>query len=108
MQQTLSLDGFRDQHGDPDRWTAADIDSYVVIGDIAPPTPPLYSYAEMQKLAACHARSADAHQAMADQLASEGHDIAAGIWSRGADEQRELAEAARHGYPYYEAWTNDW
>ncbi|WP_327270786.1 hypothetical protein OG233_30770 (plasmid) [Streptomyces sp. NBC_01218] len=62
MQQTLSLDRFRDQHGSPDRWTAADIDSYVVIGDIAPPAPLPYTHAEMQSVSAVVPR------AMADQL----------------------------------------
>ncbi|GGZ18442.1 hypothetical protein [Streptomyces nitrosporeus] len=105
---TLSLDLFRDKHGDPARWCAAEIDSYLAIGEIAPPVPPLYSYSEMQEVAVEHARSADVQQSVADQLASEGHAIAAGIWYRGAQGAREHAEAARYGYPHYEAVLNGW
>ncbi|MEU4506818.1 hypothetical protein [Streptomyces sp. NPDC024089] len=43
---TLSLDRFRDQHGDLIRWCGAEIDSCLTIGEIAPPAPPLYSCAE--------------------------------------------------------------
>ncbi|MER5362455.1 hypothetical protein [Streptomyces sp. NPDC002785] len=105
---TLSLDSFRDQHGDPTTWPAADIDSYLVIGEIAPPAPPLHSYSEMQAIAADWARSADVQQSVADRLIAEGHEIAAGIWSRGAQGAREYAAAARYGYPHYEAVLNGW
>ncbi|MCX4971251.1 hypothetical protein OHA98_42390 [Streptomyces sp. NBC_00654] len=105
---TLTLDQFRDQHGDPIVWCAADIDSYIVLGEITPPPPTLYSYAEMQVLAADHLWSAGNQQAVADRLAAAGHDIAAGIWTRGARESRELAAAARFGWPHYEAVLNGW
>ncbi|MCX4451654.1 hypothetical protein [Streptomyces sp. NBC_01789] len=104
----LDLDSFRDQHGDPTRWSVADHDSYLVIGDIAPPAPPLYSYSEMQTIAADHARSAQAQQSVADRLTAQGHETAAGIWSRGAQEAAEYAAAARYGYPHYEAVLNGW
>lgn len=105
---TLSLDFFRDQHGDPTRWCAADIDCYLVIGDIAPPAPPLHSHEEMQAIAADWARTAQVQQSMADQLLDQGHETAAGIWARGAQGAREYEAAARYGYPHYEAVLNGW
>ncbi|WP_331762270.1 hypothetical protein OG524_36515 (plasmid) [Streptomyces sp. NBC_01520] len=54
----LSLESFRDQHGDPATWPAADIDSYLVIGDIAPPVPPVLGLSEMQAIAADYEQSA--------------------------------------------------
>ncbi|MER5988851.1 hypothetical protein [Streptomyces sp. NPDC001787] len=104
----LTLDRFRDIHGDPATWSAADIDAYTVLGEITPPPPTLYSYAEMQSIAADHLASARCQQAVADRLAAAGHDTAAGIWVRDARESRQLAAAARHGWPYYEAWINGW
>lgn len=105
---SLSLDLFRDQHGDPTRWSTADIDSYLVIGEVAPPVPPLHSYSEMQSIAADWARTAATKQSVADRLTAEGHETAAGIWARGAREAREYAAAARYGYPHYEAVLNGW
>ncbi|WP_385625461.1 hypothetical protein PXH67_43040 (plasmid) [Streptomyces sp. P8-A8] len=105
---TLSLDRFRDQHGDPIRWCGAEIDSYLTIGEIAPPVPPLYSYAEMQSIAADYEQSSVCQQATADRLTAEGHLVAAGIWRRGAQASREYAAAARYGYPHYEAVVNGW
>ncbi|WP_327372313.1 hypothetical protein [Streptomyces sp. NBC_01217] len=104
----MTLDEFRDRHGDPAYWCAAEIDSYQAIGDMNPPIPPLYSYAEMQAIAADHAQSAVQQQAVADRLAADGHATAAGIWRRGAKESREYAAAARWGYPHYEAVLNGW
>lgn len=104
----LSLDLFRDQHGDPTRWCAADIESYLVIGEVAPPVPPLYSYSEMQAIAADWSRTAATKQSVADRLAAEGHETAAEIWEYGAQGAREYAEAARYGYPHYEAVVNGW
>ncbi|MEV5864371.1 hypothetical protein AB0L83_32210 [Streptomyces sp. NPDC052071] len=108
MTPTLNLDSFRDQHGDPTRWSTADIDSYLVIGDIVPPEPLPYTYAEMQAMAADYQRSANDQKAIADRLAGEGHDTAAGIWRRGARGTRELAAAARMGWPAFEAHLNGW
>jgi hypothetical protein len=105
---TLTLDSFRDQHGDPTRWCAADIDSYFVIGEIAPPVPPLYSHAQMRAIADDYQQSAGQQQAVADRLAAAGHETAAGIWARGAQEARQYAAAAHLGYPYYEAVLNGW
>ncbi|MCX4971022.1 hypothetical protein OHA98_41140 [Streptomyces sp. NBC_00654] len=104
----LTLDRFRDIHGDPATWTAATIDDYFVLGEITPPPPTLYSYAEMQALAADYLKSARCQQAEADRLTADGHDIAAEIWAYGAQGSRELAAAARHGWPYYEAVLNGW
>ncbi|MFF8423139.1 hypothetical protein [Streptomyces sp. NPDC015680] len=104
----LTLDQFRDRHGDPIQWCAAEYDSYTVLGDIAPPPPPLYSYAEMQTIAADHEQSSVCQQAVADRLTAEGHPVAAGIWYRGAQASREYAAAARYGYPHYEAFVNGW
>ncbi|MEV7488881.1 hypothetical protein ACIQGA_33600 [[Kitasatospora] papulosa] len=108
MTPTLNLDSFRDQHGDPTRWSTADIDSYLVLGDIAPPEPLPYTYAEMQAMAADYQRSANDQKAIADRLAGEGHDTAASIWRRGARGARELAAAARMGWPAFEAHLNGW
>ncbi|MGW2089100.1 hypothetical protein [Streptomyces sp. NPDC001880] len=105
---TLTLDDFRDRHGDPATWCAAEIDSYTVLGDINPPVPPLYSYAEMQTIAADHEQSSACQQTVADRLTAKGHPVAAGIWRRGAQASREYAAAARCGYPYYEAFLNGW
>ncbi|MET8420849.1 hypothetical protein AB0P40_35020 [Streptomyces sp. NPDC079189] len=105
---TLTLDKFRDRHGDPATWCAAEIDSYQVIGEITPPAPPLYSHAEMQTIAADYRRSAVQQKKVADRLAADGHDTAAGIWERGAQEARQLAAAARFGYPHFEAVLNGW
>ncbi|WP_326701877.1 hypothetical protein OG909_32765 (plasmid) [Streptomyces sp. NBC_01754] len=105
---TLNLDLFRDQHGDPTQWSTADIDTYLVIGEIAPPDPPLHSYSEMQAIAAVWAREAEVQQSVADRLLDQGHETAAGIWARGAREAREYAAAARYGYPHYEAVLNGW
>ncbi|WP_329078413.1 hypothetical protein [[Kitasatospora] papulosa] len=104
----LTLDQYRDDHGDPTWWSTADIDSYLVIGDIAPPEPLPYTYAEIQAMAADYQRSADDQKAIADRLAGEGHDTAAGIWRRGARGARELAAAARMGWPAFEAHLNGW
>lgn len=104
----LTLLQYRDDHGDPATWMPADIESYLVIGDIAPPAPLPYSYAEMQTLAADHQRSVDRQQSVADRLAADGHATAAGIWLRRARESRELAAAARWGYPHYESVLNGW
>ncbi|GAA2955339.1 MULTISPECIES: hypothetical protein [Streptomyces] len=104
----LTLDQYRDDHGNPDTWSAADVDSYLVIGDIAPPAPLPYTHAEMQAIAADHLLSAADQQAVADRLTAAGHETAAGIWRRGAREARELAAAARWGYPHYEAVLNGW
>ncbi|MFE5095990.1 hypothetical protein ACFRCI_38020 [Streptomyces sp. NPDC056638] len=105
---TSTLDRFRDRHGDPSKWCAAEIDSYAALGQMAPPVPPPYSHAEMQIIAADHARSAAQQQSVADRLTAEGHTTAAGIWRRGAQEAREYADAARWGYPHYEAVLNGW
>ncbi|MET8275732.1 hypothetical protein [Streptomyces sp. NPDC005096] len=105
---TLTLDQFRETHGDPATWCAADIDSYTVIGEIAPPAPPLHSHAEMQAIADDHLRSAVQQKQVASRLAADGHDTAAGIWGRGAQESRQLSVAARLGYPNYEAVLNGW
>lgn len=105
---TLTLEQFRETHGDPGTWGAAEIDSYQVYGDINPPVPPLYSYAEMQVIAADHERSAVSQQSVADRLAADGHAVAAGIWRRGAQEARRCAAAARFGFPHYEAFLNGW
>ncbi|MFJ1847074.1 hypothetical protein [Streptomyces sp. NPDC088146] len=105
---TDTLTRFRDQHGDPIQWCAAEIDSYTVLGEMAPPVPPPYSHADMQAMSATYARSADVKQALADQLSAEGHDAAAGIWARGAQDARQHADAARLGYPHYEAVLNGW
>ncbi|MFB7211064.1 hypothetical protein [Streptomyces sp. NPDC056255] len=104
----LTLDQYRDRHGDPATWCAAEIDSYIVLGEITPPEPPLYTYAEMQDIAADHLRSAACQKATADRLAAAGHTIAAGIHRRGALDAQQLAAAARHGWPYYEAYLNGW
>lgn len=106
--QTLTLNQFRADHGDPARWCAGEIDSYLVIGDIAPPapTPAPFTFAEMQEVATCYADSAEREQAVADSLASKGHTEAAGIWARGAETSARYAAAARLGYPAYEAALN--
>ncbi|MER5503131.1 hypothetical protein ACFYXP_38230 [Streptomyces sp. NPDC002466] len=104
----MTLDEFRDRHGDPATWCAADIDSYQVYGDITPPLPPLYSHAQMQSIAADHEQSSACQQATADRLTAQGHPVAAGIWHRGARASREYAAAARLGYPHYEAVINGW
>ncbi|MFE7757641.1 hypothetical protein OG524_36855 (plasmid) [Streptomyces sp. NBC_01520] len=104
----LTLDQYRDDHGDPTTWMPADIDSYLVIGEIAPPQPLPYTYVEMQSIAADYQRSADDQKTIADRLAAEGHDTAAGIWRRGARGARELAAAARMGWPAFEAHLNGW
>ncbi|WP_328541087.1 hypothetical protein [Streptomyces sp. NBC_00344] len=104
----LTLEQFRDDHGDPADWTPADIDSYLVIGEIAPPAPLPYTFAEMQTIADDHQQSADHQQAVADRLAAGGHDTAAGIWRRGARDAREVAAAAPLGWPAFEAVLNGW
>ncbi|WP_098023704.1 hypothetical protein [Streptomyces sp. st115] len=108
MTRTLTTDAFRDQHGDPATWTAATLDSYQVIGDIAPPPPPLYTHREMQAEAETWLASAAAQQRLADELARQGHSIAAGIHRRGAQDARQHAAAARLGWPAYEAFLNGW
>ena len=105
---TLTLDEFRDRHGDPARWCAAKIDSYLAIGDMNPPVPPLHSHAEMQAIAADYEKSAAQQKAVAERLAADGHGTAAGIWERGAEEARQYAAAARFGYPHFEAVLNGW
>jgi hypothetical protein len=70
-----TLDRFRDRHGDPTKWCAADIDSYTVLGELAPPVPPLYSYAEMQTIADDYEKSSICQQAVADRLTAEGHSV---------------------------------
>ncbi|MFJ5129898.1 hypothetical protein ACIP80_33030 [Streptomyces sp. NPDC088555] len=105
---TDTLTRFHDQHGDPTTWSAAEYDSYTVLGELAPPVPPLYSYAEMQTIAADYEQSSVCQQATADRLTAEGHLVAAGIWRRGARASREYAAAARRGYPHYEAVVNGW
>jgi hypothetical protein len=62
----------------------------------------------MQAIADDHLASAKAQAAVAARLAGDGHDTAAGIWRRGAAEARELAVAARVGWPHYEAVLNGW
>ncbi|MFJ4917643.1 hypothetical protein [Streptomyces sp. NPDC088726] len=104
----LTLETFRCQHGDPATWPAADIDSYLVIGDIAPPVPPLFGFSEMQVIAADYEQSAARQQTVANRLDSQGHTTAAGIWARGAQEAREYAAAATLGYPAFEAILNGW
>ncbi|WP_097893583.1 hypothetical protein [Streptomyces sp. st170] len=108
MTRTLTTDTFRDQHGDPATWSAADLDTYVVIGEIAPPPPPLYTHREMQAEAEAWEASAAAQQRLADDLARRGHEIAAGIHRRGAQDARQHAQAARLGWPAYEAFLNGW
>ncbi|UTR83683.1 hypothetical protein [Streptomyces cavourensis] len=108
MTRTLTTDTFRDQHGDPATWTTATIDRYLVIGEIAPPPPPLYTHREMQAEAEAWETSAAAQQRLADELARQGHAIAAGIHRRGARDARQHAAAARLGWPYYEAFINGW
>ncbi|MGW2109488.1 hypothetical protein [Streptomyces sp. NPDC001948] len=105
---TDTLTRFRDQHGDPIQWCAAEYDSYTVLGEVAPPVPPLHSYAEMQALATDFEKSSCCQQEVADRLTAEGHPVAAGIWRRGAKASREYAAAARFGHPYYEAFVNGW
>ncbi|MCT2546247.1 hypothetical protein [Streptomyces atratus] len=105
---TDTLNRFRDQHGDPTQWCVAEFDSYITLGDITPPVPPLYSYAEMQVVAADHERSAVSQQSVANRLAADGHAVAAGIWRRGAQEAQRCAAAARFGFPHYEAFLNGW
>ncbi|MGW5295908.1 hypothetical protein [Streptomyces bacillaris] len=107
-QPTLTTDAFRDRHGDPATWSVAALDSYQVIGDIAPPPPPLLTHREMQAEAEAWEASAANQQRLADELAREGHDIAAGIHRRGARDARQHAAAARLGWPYYEAFINGW
>jgi hypothetical protein len=104
---TLTAQEFRDRHGDPATWCAAEIDSFFVFAEITPVTAP-YSYGEMQAIAADYQASADQQDAVADRLAGDGHETAAGIWRRGATEARELAAAARDGWPHYEAALNGW
>ncbi|WP_327180334.1 hypothetical protein OG599_34690 (plasmid) [Streptomyces sp. NBC_01335] len=104
--QTLTLNQFRADHGDPARWCASEIDSYLVFGDIAPPAPAPFTFAEMQEVAACYAESAEREQAVADSLASKGHTEAADLWARGAETSARYAAAARLGYPAYEAALN--
>ncbi|MFD8712028.1 hypothetical protein ACFV07_16390 [Streptomyces anulatus] len=111
MTRTLTTDAFRDQHGDPATWSPATLDSYQVIGDIAPPPPPpppLYNHREMQAEAEAWQASAAGQQRLADELAAKGHTIAAGIHQRGAQDARQHAEAARLGWPHYEAFLNGW
>ncbi|MFH8873136.1 hypothetical protein [Streptomyces griseus] len=105
---TLTTDAFRDQHGDPATWSSATLDSYLVIGEIAPPPPLRYTHRQMQRMSVSYARSAAAKDELADQLAAEGYDIAAGTLRRGAREAREHAEAAGLGWPHYEAFLNGW
>ncbi|MFI0596577.1 hypothetical protein [Streptomyces griseus] len=108
MTRTLTTDAFRDQHGDPATWTAATLDSFQVIGDIAPPPPLPYTHREMQAEAEAWLASAAAQQRLADELARQGHSIAAGIHRRGAQDARQHAAAARLGWPAYEAFLNGW
>ena len=105
---TLTLDEFRDRHGDPATWCTAEIESYLTTGDMNPPAPPLYSHAEMQSIAADYEKSAARQEAMANRLAADGHDTAAGIWACCAQEARQHAAAARLGYPHFEAVLNGW
>ncbi|MEV2262747.1 hypothetical protein [Streptomyces anulatus] len=105
---TLTTDAFRDQHGDPATWSPATLDSYQVIGDIAPPPPLPYTHREMQAEAEAWQASAAGQQRLADELAAKGHTIAAGIHRRGAQDARQHAEAARLGWPHYEAFLNGW
>ncbi|WP_327425682.1 hypothetical protein OG612_42600 (plasmid) [Streptomyces sp. NBC_01527] len=105
---TITLDEFRDLHGDPATWCAAEIDSYLTAGDMNPPVPPLYSHAEMQAIAADYEKSAEQQKAVAERLAADGRGTAAGIWERGAQEARQYAAAARFGYPHFEAVLNGW
>ncbi|MEU8598408.1 hypothetical protein AB0D07_32715 [Streptomyces globisporus] len=105
MTRTLTTDAFRDQHGDPATWSPATLDSYQVIGDIAPPP---YTHREMQAEAEAWHASAAGQQRLADELARKGHTIAAGIHRRGAQDARQHAEAARLGWPAYEAFLNGW
>ncbi|MFC8645097.1 hypothetical protein ACFUC2_30705 [[Kitasatospora] papulosa] len=104
----LTLDQYRDDHGDPATWMPADIDSYLDIGDMAPPEPLPYTHAQMQTMGAEHERWAERQQLMADRLTAQGREAAAGIWQRGALESRELAVAARMGWPAFEAHLNGW
>ncbi|MEU9677835.1 hypothetical protein AB0D92_30540 [Streptomyces parvus] len=105
---TLTTSTFRDEHGDPATWSAATLDSYQVIGDIAPPPPLPYTHREMQTEAKAWEASAAAQQRLADELARQGHTIAAGIHRRGAQDARQHAQAARLGWPAYEAFLNGW
>ncbi|MFF0051636.1 hypothetical protein [Streptomyces sp. NPDC005498] len=104
----LTLDQFRETHGDPATWCAAEIDGYLTTGDMNPPPPPLHSHAEMQTVAADYEKSAAQQQAVADRLAADGHTTAAGIWERGAQQARQYAAAAHFGYPHFEAVLNGW
>ncbi|MFE6985819.1 hypothetical protein [Streptomyces griseus] len=108
MTHTLTTSAFRDQHSDPATWSAATLDSFQVIGDIAPPPPPRYTHRHMQRLSASYAWSAAVKDELADQLAADGHDVAAGTYRRGAREAREHAAAARLGWPAYEAFLHGW
>lgn len=104
----LTLDQYRDDHGDPAKWMPADIDSYLAIGDMVPPEPLPYTYAQMQNMGAEYERWAERQQLMADRLADQGRADAAGIWHRGAQDSRENAAAARMGWPAFEAHLNGW
>ncbi|MDQ0847581.1 hypothetical protein [Streptomyces sp. V1I6] len=104
---TLTALEFRARHGDPATWCAAEIDSYFAYAEITP-VAPLYAHGEMQAIAADFEASADQQAAVADRLAADGHETAAGIWRRGAAEARELAAAARVGWPHYEVVLNGW
>ncbi|MFI6125370.1 hypothetical protein ACIBCU_37610 [Streptomyces sp. NPDC051064] len=104
----LTLDQYRDDHGDPATWMPADIDSYLDIADMAPPEPLPYTYAQMQTMGAEYEQWAQRQQLMADRLANQGRKDAAGIWQRSAQESHELAAAARMGWPAFEAHLNGW
>lgn len=102
---TLTAREFRDRHGDPATWCAAEIDSYFSYAEITP-VPPPYAHSEMQAIAADYEASAQQQTTLADQLAGEGHELTAALWRRGAARARELAAAARIGWPHYEAVLN--
>nr|WP_030638972.1 hypothetical protein [Streptomyces flavovirens] len=76
----LTLDQHRDDYGDPATWMPADIDSYLVTGDMVPPEPLPYTDAQMQTMGAEYERWAERPQLMADRLTSQGCEDAAGIW----------------------------
>ncbi|SCE43102.1 hypothetical protein [Streptomyces sp. OspMP-M43] len=94
---TLTTGAFRDRHGDPATWSAAALDSYQVIGDIAPPPPLPFTHREMQAEADAWQASAAGQQRLAEELATEGHTIAAGIHRRGAQDARQHAQAGSAG-----------
>jgi len=66
-----------------------------------------YSEQDLAAIAAAYDEYAAGQDREADRLAALGYEDAAGIWRRGAEGSREIADAAREGSDRLNEVTND-